>query len=128
MKHRPLSISDGYAVTYATEGDQDYIGTHQDVEPVIKHVKKVRDMHSFATKSSNPNEWRHVGSVPIAIIIDWCRRNGYRFDQWARNEDGAKDKFLKYFMSREFSKLHNNHVTTKKESSQIVVPNYIGSK
>ena len=122
MKHRPLSVSPGYAVTYSTEGDKVYTGTHQDIEPVIKHVQKVRDMHQYATKQSNPNEWRHVGSVPIVIIVDWCKNNGYDFSQWARNEDGAKDKFLKYFMSREFSKLHNQHVTTKKESSQIWMP------
>ena len=128
MKHRPLSVSPGYAVTFSSESGQDYVGTHQDIEPVIKHVKKIRDMHSFATKQSNPNEWKHVGSVPIAIIVDWCKRNGYNFSQWARNEDGAKDKFLKYFMTRDFSKLHNQHTTTKTESSQIVVPNYIGSK
>jgi hypothetical protein len=125
MKHRPISVHSDYAVTHSEEDVKIITGWHQDVTPTIKHVQKVRDMHSYATKSSNPNEWRHVGSVPIAIIVDWNRRNGYTFSQWARNEDGAKDKFLKYFLSRDFSKLHNMHITTKKESVIHTVPKSI---
>ena len=122
MKHRPLSVAGDLVVTHAEQDGKIYTGHHQNIEPTIKHVKKIRYMHSFATKQSNPNGWRHLGSVPISIIVDWCARNKYSFHQWATNADGAKDKFLKYFMSRDFSKLHNQHVTTKKESSQIWMP------
>ena len=125
MKKRILSGGDGYALTFSEEDGKHYQGTHMDIAPVMDHVKKVRELHSQATKQSNPNEWRHVGTVPIPIITDWCKRNGYTFSQWARNEDRAKDKFLSYFMSRDFAKLHNNHVTTRRESSQIVVPKSI---
>lgn len=125
MKHRPLSVHSDLAVTHSEEDGVAYTGYHQDISASIKHVNKIRDMHSFATKQSNPNEWRHMGTVPIALISDWCARNHYTFSQWARNEDRAKDKFLKYYASREFSKLHNMHVTTKRESSQIVVPKSI---
>ena len=129
MDHRPLSLSKGYAVTHAEEQGKTYTGHHQDIDPVIAHVRKVRDMHAYATKQSNPNGWKHLGSVPISIIVDWCKLNNTTFSDWARNVDGAKDRFLKYFMSRDFSKLHNQHVTTKRESSSIIVPpSYGGSK
>ena len=125
MKHQPLSTSKDYGVSFSVEDGTEYVGTHQNIDPVIDHVKKVRDMHSHATAASNPNEWRHVGSVPMSMIVDWVHKSPYTFAQWARNEDGAKDKFLKYFLSRDFSKLHNQHVTTKRESSQITMPKSI---
>lgn len=125
MKHRPISVHDDYAVTVSEEDGKIITGWHQDIGKTIKHVRQIRDMHSQSTKRSNPNEWRHVGSVPIAIIVDWCKRNNYTFSEWARNVDKSKDKFMKYFLSRDFSKLHNLHVTTKRESSQFVVPKSI---
>jgi hypothetical protein len=131
MKERTISASNGYAATVTEEDGVVYKGFKQNLQPAMDHVKKVRDMHDYATKASNPSEWKHIGTVPIVLITDWLLHNtpGYRMEHFARNVDGCKDRFLKYFMSREFSKLHNEHVTTKRESSQIVVPdNYIGSK
>lgn len=141
MKHEILSSDGKYAVTHSEEDGKRYIGNHADIDPIIKHVKKVRDMHEYSTKASNPNHWKHIGSVPIVIITDWCRRNGHTFDQWARNEGGAKcnaqavlddaelardpgvkSQFMRFFLSRDFSKLHNEHVTTKSGTAQIVVP------
>ena len=115
-----------YLRSFSTEGGANYRVESQNLNGAIKHVEKIRHMHEHATKASNPNEWRHLGSIPIVVITDWLTRNKYTFDQFARDEDNCKKKFLKYFMSRDFSKLHNGHVTTKRESSQIVVPNYIG--
>jgi hypothetical protein len=118
-----------YLRTFSSEDNKHYRVESQDFAPAIKHVEHIRAMHETSTKASNPNEWRHVGSVPITLVVDWCNRNGYTFDQFARDEDNCKKKFLKYFQSREFSKLHNSHVTTKKGSSQIMVPdNYIGAR
>lgn len=128
MKHELLSGDGNYATTYSEEDGKKFVGNHHDLNPIIKRVQHIRDMHSQATKQSNPNEWKHVGTVPIVIITDWCRRNGYTFDQWARDDDNAKQKFCKYFFSREFSKLHNQHVTTKSESSQILMPEKFGDK
>lgn len=122
MKHAPISVGGDSATTYSEEDGKRYIGQHQEIQPTIDHVKHLRDVFATATKASNPNGWKHVGSVPISIIVDWCNRNKYTFDQWARDEDNAKKKFMKYFMSREFSKLHNQHVTTKEERSSIWMP------
>lgn len=126
MKHQILS-ADGTSssISYSEEDGRGYVGHHIELNPHIKRVQYLRDVFGAATKASNPNGWEHVGRIPIPIVTDWCRSNGYSFDQWARNEDGAKDKFMRYFLSRNFSKLHNEHVTTKRESSQIVVPKSI---
>ena len=127
MKRLTKATGD-YLRGFVSENGNYYRTERQNLDGAIKHVQSIRDKHAYATKSSNPNEWRHVGSVPIVVISDWCRRNGYTFDQFARKEGNIREEFKRYFFSREFSKLHNEHVTTKRESSQIVVPNYIGRK
>ena len=115
------------AKMFVSEDGKHYRGHRQDIQPIMDRVEELRK-GAITSKVRNPNEWRHVGSIPMTVLLDWLAKNRYSYDQWARNDDKARDKFLKYFMSRDFSKLHNNHITTKRESSQIVVPNYIGSK
>jgi hypothetical protein len=129
-----------YTRTFFSRNGKHYRREHQDIGPAIRRVEEIRDLHSFATKASNPGEWRHVGSVPITMILDWLNKNGFTYDQWARNDggirgkrypesrSGVRDKFLAYFLTRDFAKLHNAHITTKRATSQILVPqNYIGS-
>ncbi len=140
MLHAPISVSRDYAVTVSQENGKTYYGNHQEVGPLIKRTQKIRDMHSHSTKSSNPNEWKHIGTIPISVISKWCQDNNYTFDEWARNDggikgkqypdsrSGVKDKFLAYFLSRDFAKLHNMHFTTRSESSQILVPAKYGDK
>ena len=127
MKHRILSKGPLETTTYSEQNGKAVIGHHTDLDPHIKRVRYLRDIASYATRESNPNGWRHVGTVPIPIITDWCRANNYTFGQWARNEDKSKEKFMKYFLSRDFSKLHNEHSTTKRESSMVSVPKDIES-
>ena len=115
------------AKMFLAEDGKHYRGQRQDIAPIIDRVTDLRN-GAITSKIKNPNEWRHVGSIPMTVLLDWLTKNRYTMDQWARNEDRSKDKFLRYFMSRDFSKLHNNHITTKRESSQIVVPEFIGSK
>ena len=99
-----------------------YRGHRQEMSPVFKHVEQLREKVNQASSRSNPNQWHHIGSVPWPILLDWLRDNQYRIDQFARSKE-IKDEFLTYFISRDFSKFHNEHVTTKSSSkSQIVVP------
>jgi len=129
-----------YARSFFSQDGKHYRREHQEVGHTIKHVAAIRAKHDHATKASNPNGWRHIGSIPMTMLVDWLNKHGYKMDQWARNDggirgktypeskSGVKDKFLAHFLSRDYSKLHNQHVTTKRGSSQIVVPdNYIGS-
>lgn len=137
MTKRFLSGDALQQTSYNEEDGKVFIGHHTDLAPHMKRVQYLRDVGAQATRKSNPNGWQHKATVPIPVITDWCRRNGYTFDQWARNEggirgktyphstNGVKDKFMKYFLSREFSKLHNEHITTKRESSVFTVPQSI---
>lgn len=76
---------------------------------------------------------RYVGSVPPSILIKWLEDHNYTMDQWARNDGGSPydkrvdgpgvyDKFLKFFLTRDFAKLHTQHSTTRKEASLFTVP------
>lgn len=125
--YRILGHWDGLTKRFASEDGKHYRSWRQDMDPVIKHVERNRAMSNASTTKTRSG-LKYAGSVPIAMIVDWCNRNGYTFDQWARNEDKAKDKWKKHFMSRDFSKLHGNHITTKRESSSIVVPEFIRRK
>lgn len=125
---RTLGQWDGLTKRFASEDGTHYRAWRQDMDPVMRYVEQ----RSALARESSPRKTKsgmsYVGSVPIAMIVDWCNKNNYTFDQWARNEDGAKDKWKKHFMSRDYSKLHNQHVTTKRESSVFVVPEYIRRK
>lgn len=139
MRERLTKASGDYLRGFRTEDGEHYRTERQNLAPAMKRVQEIRHLHDQATRSSNPNEWQHVGSIPMTVLIDWLTANRFTMDQWARNDgsvpgkqypesrSGVKDKFLAYFLSRDFSKLHNRHTTTRRESSQFVVPNYIGS-
>jgi hypothetical protein len=135
-----------YGRSFVSEDGVHYRREHQNLDASIEHVRKIRDKHDYATRQSNPNGWQHIGSVPQVVLIDWLNKHGYTMDEFARNDGGTRcaagmdpvahatldggvrSEFLRYFLSRDFSKLHNQHVTTKRESSVITVPdNYIGS-
>ena len=131
---RGVKLAGDYARQFIAQDGQYIRKETQDLGPAIQHVKKIRDMHEHATAASNRGEWRHTGSIPMTVLIDWLNAHRYTMDQCARNEggipgkkypyskSGVKDKFLAYFLSRKFSKLHNEHVTTKRNRSQILMP------
>ena len=139
MKKRVVAHQGDFARTFSTEDGQGFRGLHQDIDPVIKHVQKIRDMHQYRDPRKDSIADRHVGSVPGAVLEAWLKKNGHTMHEWAINAGGdpyikrkggpgVYDKFLSYFLSRDFSKLHNDHVTTRPETSQFVVPNFIGGK
>lgn len=143
MKHAPLSV-DGTssATTYSEEDGKTFIGHHIELDTHIKRVSQMREIRDMATRASNPNGWELAARVPIPVITNWLAANGFTLPQFARNEggirgkaypeskSGVKDKFMAFFLSsRDFTKLNNEHLTNKRESSQIVLPdNYVGSK
>ena len=137
---RPVGTSLDIQQVFASEDGKHYRGYRQDLDPVIRKVEHLRQKVNEAPRSENPNQWKHVGSIPMTVLVDWLMKNKFTIDQFARNDggikgktypestSGVKDKFLKYFLSREFSKLHNSHITTKRESSQFVVPSTLRTK
>ena len=138
MKRTTAHYGD-FARTFASEDGRHYRGYHQDMGAVEKHVRRIRDMHQYADPHKQTPFQKHVGSVSPAVLMDWLNKHGFTLQQWAVNAGGdpynkrkggpgVYDQFLTYYLSREFSKLHNDHVTTKRESSQILVPATYRSK
>jgi hypothetical protein len=144
---RLIGTSGDYARGFVTQHGKHFRKEVQNIAPAMKRVKDIAELQSYATKASNPNEWGYIGSIPKTILIDWLNSHGYSMEEWARNEGGTRcvagadpmahatldggvrSRFLRYFLSRDFSRLHTQHVTTKQESSTIAVPgNYKGGE
>jgi hypothetical protein len=117
-KFRPIYKDGGVVKTFASEDGAHYRHYRQDIDPIIERVKYNRDIATDSNKLANPNGWRHEGTVPMTMLVDWLHKHGYTIDEFARadrnDKYGPKYKFLKYFKSRDFAKLHNDHVTTRR--------------
>lgn len=125
-----------YVRSFKSEDGVNYRRERQELGPAIDRSQLIRDgQKHFGTGKADR---RYVGSIPMTILVDWLNQHGFTMNQFATNQGGdpyktnphfgggVKDQFLKYFLSRDFAKLHTQHTTTRRESSQIVVPNYIG--
>lgn len=104
---------------FGSEDGKHYRGFYQRAEPLLAHAKRLNDTVNTAPAIGNPNGWAYAGSVAITTVIDWCTRTGCTFDQWARNEGGIKDQFLRWY-KREFSKMMPTQGASARPS--IVVP------
>ncbi len=138
-KFRPLAQRLDIRKSFASEDGTHYRHFKQDLDPAIRHVEQMRHKMNDAPKTANKSGWQHVGSIPMTVLVDWLTKNGYTMDQWARNDggqpysnvntykhdNGVKSQFLRYFLDRDFSRLHNQHVTTKKERASVTVPDGI---
>lgn len=132
LKFRPVKRVGDYARTFSSEDGKHFRGEVQELGPAIRRAELIQQAQ--AVNGTGQYDRRYVGSIPQTILIDWLNKHGYRIDEFARNEGGdpyktnphhgggVKDKFLKYFLSRDFAKLHTQHTTTRRESGQIVVP------
>lgn len=143
-KFRPTKRAGDYLRTFASEDGKHYRHERQDLAPAMERSKLIQEAQ--ARNGTGQNDRRYIGSIPTTVLIDWLNRRGLTMADWAINaggtrcpmgvdplehcqtDGGVKSEFLRYFLSREFSKLHTQHTTTRRESSSIVVPNYIGGK
>lgn len=80
----------------------------QRIDPVMEHAAQMKELVNEAPKVGNRSNWHYRGSIPMSMLMSWLQANRYTFDQWARNDDNSKKKFLKWFMQRDFSKLHTS--------------------
>lgn len=133
---RPLGKNGDITRSFASEDGAHYRHSKQELDGAIKHVEHLRHKVNEAPRSGNKGGWAHAGSIPFTVLVDWLNKNGYTIDQWARNEGGdgnatvhnyktdrgVKAQFLRYFLSRDYAKLHNMHVTTKRESVVHTIP------
>lgn len=136
-RHVTRAVGD-YVRSFSHEDGADYRVEHQELGPAISRSQLIREAQ--AVNGTGKHDRRYVGSIPVTLLQGWLNKHGYRMDEFARNEGGnpyktdphqgggVKDKFLKYFLSRDFAKLHTQHTTTRAENSRIIVPNYTGGR
>jgi hypothetical protein len=84
---------------FASESGARYRGYTQKVEPIKEHIRYLNHKVNEAPASGNKAGWSYVGSIPMTMVIDWCTKTKTPFDVWARNEGGAKDKFIAWLKS-----------------------------
>lgn len=104
---------------FGAEDGKHYRGFYQRAKPLLDHARRMNDVVNTAPAAGNKNGWKYAGSVAISTVIEWCKRTGCTFDQWARNEGGIKDKFMVWYRS-EFSKMMPSQGASARPS--IVVP------
>jgi hypothetical protein len=88
-------------------------GMVQRMDVVMDHVDALNKYVNSAPKHANRGGWHYAGSIPVTILYKWLDDNHLTMGQFARNEDGCKDRFKKWFFSRDFAKLHTRHTSTK---------------
>lgn len=135
-KLRPLGNNFGVKKSFASEDGAHYRHWKQDLAPAVKHAEFLRHKVNEAPTAGNASGWFHAGCIPFSVLLDWLHKNNVTMEQWARNEGGngkatvhnfktdpgVKSRFLRYFLSRDYAKMHSMHVTTKRESTMHVVP------
>ena len=129
-KEKLLSKMGGTTKSFLSEDGNHYRHFRTDMDPVVEHVKYMNEKVNEATRAENKQGYHYIGSVPITMIDDWLRSHGYDWNDFATNAGGekgktdpqgpgVKDQFMRYFLSRDFAKLHTQHATTKKDSGLI---------
>lgn len=103
---------------FKSEDGKHYKTTHADLSDVVEHARYLNEAVNENTTMKKKG-YQHVGSIPMVLLEDWLIKHNYTMHQFAINEGGeknktnphggggVKDKFLKYFLSRDFNKLHN---------------------
>lgn len=121
---------------FMAEDGRHYRATRTDMDPIIDRVKYLNEKVNEAPRSGNRNGYHYIGSVPRTFIDDWLRKHNYTWAEFAVNAGGekgktdvngpgVKDQFMKYYLSRDFAKLHTGHVTSKASDTGMI---YTGGK
>lgn len=79
---------------FASEDGKNYRGLRQDHAGIKRHLDFMRHAVQEAPSKGNPNQWSWRGSIPVTVLYEWLNKTRTPIDVWARNEGGAKDKFL----------------------------------
>lgn len=114
-----------------SEDGKHYRHFSMDMDPVMDRVKYLNEKVNEAPRAGNRQGYHYLGSVPLTMITDWLDKHGYTMHDFSVNAggekgktnpngSGVKDKFMKYFMSRDFAKLHTQHVSTKRSDSGLI--------
>ena len=130
-----------YARGFAVEDGKNIRVEHQELGPAMRRVEAIKEAQ--AHKGTGQFDRRYIGSVPMTVLWDWLKERKFSMNDWATNaggsicppgadplehcvhDNGVKSQFLRYFLSRDFAKLHTQHTTTR--DSKIWVPGSVDS-
>lgn len=90
------AVGDGYR-WFAEEDGKRYRGYTHNLKPLLKSVTYLDQKVNEASRIENPHEWKFRARAHMSQVWEWCIQAQYTMDQWARNDDGARDKFWKWF-------------------------------
>ena len=116
-KTKITKVQGEYARGVVSEDGVNYRHERQNMTPVLKHVEFLDDKVNSAPKAGNANDMRYIGSIPTLILVDWCKGEGIPIDQFARNNNGERAKFLSFLKAT-----HPMFMAKKKKNSQILLP------
>lgn len=119
--------------------------THQELGPAMRRAELIREAEQESNRrGANQMDRHYIGSVPWSVLIGWLQERGYTMHDWAINaggsrcppgadpvqhamtDSGVKSEFLRFFLSRDWCKLHSQHITTKREGRVFSVPEVKG--
>ena len=116
-KTKITKVQGEYARGVVSEDGINYRHERQEMDPVLKHVRFLDEKVNEAPKVGNANDMHYIGTIPQVILIDWCNKEQIPIDQFARNNNGEKAKFLSFLRGT-----HPAFMARKKKSSQILLP------
>ena len=120
-KNRGLSFNGNTARTLSSEDGLLFRGIHQEMNPIFERIDYLNHMVNDAPRRNNKNDWGYLGSIPWAVLIEFCAKERIGLDQFARNENDERAKLQTYVKQN-----YPQFMTVKKRSeSTILMP---GSK
>lgn len=108
--HRVLQQEGGVTKTFVTEDGKHFRCHTQDVTPVIDRVKRISEAQ--AESSSIGRKHEYLGSIPAVMLDAWLKKHGYERSDIYLNPE-VRPRLMAWFLSRDFAKLHNQHITTR---------------
>lgn len=67
-------------VDLVTQDGKIYHREAQDVEPILRHVKYLRETNQLGDK-----EMRHVGKIPVTVSENWRKARGISYHEFMAN-------------------------------------------
>lgn len=112
---RVTRVAGEFHRTFETEDGVNYRGEHQEMDPVIAHIKYLNEKVNGAPAHSNKNGWRYLGSTTPVLMTHWCQMVGVSHNDFATQPELRAAHMA--WLNKEFSKLS----LPKKKNSMIVV-------
>jgi hypothetical protein len=78
------------------EGDQLIVKKTHDFTPILKQMEQIREkgIIGMGGDTSTAGETRFIGRLPVALINEWCKEEGVKWDDVHAKSELVKRKIL----------------------------------